>query len=220
MLKEMKNELKNCQDSWWEGLLNQGTSRRWLKGIGNPQTQEAVAFQRRVQSIMQPFLNDIRKENPSLKYWKVGALRMAPGSCSQYEKMDSQLHSDYSEEVLSQPKCKQPMSMIMALDDFKFMYKLDDDDEKINAMTVHGMQAIAFTNELFYAGGENKMGKHVYRLFAYIVSNHADFSDGTLFTENKSNATNLDNKRKREREEESYEERSASGRYRKQTNFL
>jgi hypothetical protein len=46
MLKEMKNELKNCPDSWWEGLPKQGTSRRWLKGIGNPQTQEAVAFQR------------------------------------------------------------------------------------------------------------------------------------------------------------------------------
>jgi hypothetical protein len=145
---------------------------------------------------------------------------MAPGSHSQYEKMDSQLHSDYSEEVLSRPKCKQPMSMIMVLDDFEFMYKLDDDDEKINTMTVHGMQAIAFTNELFHAGGENKMGNHVYRLFAYIVSNHADFPNRTLFTENKSNVTKLDNKRKREREEELYEERSALGRYRKQTIFL
>jgi hypothetical protein len=168
---------------------------------------------------MQPFLNDIRKENPILKYWKVGALRTAPGSRSQYEKMDSQLHSDYSEEVLSRPKCKQPMSMIMALDSFEFIYKLDDDNKKINTMTVHGMQAIAFTNELFHAGGENKTGKHVYRLFAYIVSNHADFPDRTLFTENRSNVTNLDNKRKREKEEESYEEGSASGRYRKQTFF-
>ncbi len=62
MLKEMKNELKNCPDSWWEGFPKQGTSRRWLKGIGNPQTQEAVAFQRQVQSIMQPFLNVIIKQ--------------------------------------------------------------------------------------------------------------------------------------------------------------
>jgi hypothetical protein len=106
MLKEMKNELKNCPDSWWEGLLKQGTLRRWLKGIENPQTQEAVAFQRRVQSIMQPFLNVIVKQNPSLQYWKVGVLRTAPGSQSQYEKMDSQLHSDYSEEVLSRPEFK------------------------------------------------------------------------------------------------------------------
>ena len=76
--------------------------------------------------------------------------------------MDSQLHSDYSEEVLSRPECEQPMSMIMALDDFKFMYKLDDNNKKINTMTVQGMQAIAFTNELFHASGENKMGKHVF----------------------------------------------------------
>jgi hypothetical protein len=219
-LQEMKIELKNCPDSWWEGLPKQGTSRRWLKGIGNPQTQEAVALQKRVQSVMQPFLNDIRKQNPSLQYWKVGALRTAPGSRSQYEKMDSQLHSDYSEEVLSRPECERPMSMIMALDDFEFMYKLDEDNEKINTLTVHGMQAIAFTNELFHAGGENKTNKHVYRLFAYIVSNRADFPNGTLFTENKSNVTKLDNKRKMEREEESYEERSALGRYRKQTIFF
>jgi hypothetical protein len=92
--------------------------------------------------------------------------------------------------------------------------------EKITTMTVHGMQAIAFTNELFHAGGENKTDKHIYQLFAYIVSNHADFLDGTLFTENKSNMTKLDNPRKMEREEESYKERSASGRYRKQTIFF
>ena len=108
----------------------------------------------------------------------------------------------------------------MALDDFEFMYKLDDDNEKINTMTVHGMQAIAFTNELFHACGENKTDNCVYPLFAYIVSNHADFPNGTLFTENKSNVTKLDNKRKMEREEESNEKKSASGRNRKQTNFF
>jgi hypothetical protein len=94
------------------------------------------------------------------------------------------------------------MSMIMALDDFEFMYKLDDGDKKINTMTVHRMQAIAFTNESFHACGEKKTDNCVYQLFAYIVSNHADFPDGTLFTENRSNVTNLDNKRKRNREEE------------------
>ena len=219
-LQEMKNELVNCPDSWWEGLPKQGKSRRWLKGIGNPQTQEAVAFQKRIQSVMQPFLNDIRKQNPSLQYWKVGALRTAPGSRSQYEKMNSQLHADYSEEVLSRPECERPMSMIMALDDFEFMYKLDVDDEKINTLTVHGMQAIAFTNELFHAGGENKTNTHVYRLFAYIVSNRADFPNGKLFTENKSNLTKLHDKRKMERVEESNKMKSASGRNRKQTNFF
>jgi hypothetical protein len=64
-LKEMKNELENCPESWWNGLPKQGTSRRWLKGIGNPQTPEAVALKRRVQSIMEPFLNYIRKQHPA-----------------------------------------------------------------------------------------------------------------------------------------------------------
>jgi hypothetical protein len=60
--------------------------------------------------------------------------------------------------------------------------KEDEEDDEIKTMTVHGMQAIAFTNELFYAGGENKTNKTVYHLFAYIVSNHADFPNGTVFT--------------------------------------
>jgi hypothetical protein len=105
-LKEVKNKLENCPESWWDSLPKQGTSRRWLKGIGNPQTPEAVAFQRRVHSIMEPFLNYIRKQHPSLQYWKVGALRRAPRSPSQYEKMDWQLHSDYSEEILLRPECE------------------------------------------------------------------------------------------------------------------
>jgi hypothetical protein len=215
----MKNELENCLESWWDGLPKQGTSRRWLKGIGNPQTLEAVAFQRRVQSIMEPFLNYIRKQNPSLQYWKVGALCMAPRSPSQYEKMDWQLHSDYSEEVLLQLECEQPMSLIIVLDDFEFVYELDnkedEDDDEIKTMTVHGMQAIAFTNELFHASEENKMDKMVYRLFAYIVSNHADFPNGTVFTQNKSNMTKLEKERGRKREEQSYEEGTVSGRNRK-----
>jgi hypothetical protein len=139
----MKNELENCPESWWDGIPKQRTSRRWLKGIGNPQTPEAAAFQRRVQSIIKPFLNNIRKQNPSLQYWKVGALRTAPRSPSQYEKMDWQLHSDYSEEVLLQPECERPMSLIMALDDFEFVYELDnkenEDDNEIITLTVHGM---------------------------------------------------------------------------------
>jgi hypothetical protein len=55
------------------------------------------------------------------------------------------------------------MSLIMVLDDFEFLYELDnkedEDDDEIKTMTVHGMQPIAFTNELFHAGGENKTEK-------------------------------------------------------------
>jgi hypothetical protein len=57
------------------------------------------------------------------------------------------------------------MSLIMVLDDFEFVYELDnkedEDNDEIKTITVHGMQAIAFTNDLFHAGGENKMDKRV-----------------------------------------------------------
>ncbi len=168
---------------------------------------------------MEPFLNYIRIQNPSLQYWKVGVLHTAPRSPSQYGKMDWQLHSDYSEEVLLRPECKQPMSLIIALDNFEFVYELDneedEDEAEIKTMTVHGMQAIAVTNELFHAGGENKMDKTLYHLFVYIVSHHADFPNGTVFTRNKSNVTKLEKERRRKREEQSFEEGTVSGRNRK-----
>ncbi len=107
----------------------------------------------------------------------------------------------------------------MALDDYEFVYELDNkedkDDNEIKIMTVHGMQAITFTNELFHAGGENKMDKTVYHLFVYIVSNHAEFPNGTVFTQNKSNVTKLEKERGRKREEQLHEEGTVSGRNRK-----
>ncbi len=78
---------------------------------------------------MEPFLNYIRKQHPSLQYWKVGVLRTTPRSPIHHVNMDWQLHSDYSEEVLLRPEREQPMSLIMALDDFEFVYELDNKED-------------------------------------------------------------------------------------------
>ena len=53
----------------------------------------------------------------------MGALQTKPRMPSQYEKMQNQLHSDYSETALQREPGERPMSMIMALDDFNFLYE-------------------------------------------------------------------------------------------------
>ena len=92
------------------------------------------------------------------------------------------------------------MSMIMALDEsLDFLYEdkdIDDDDDNIEeddicTLKVKGGHAIAFTNELFHAGGENNTAKTIYRLFAYIVSNENDYPNNKVFTKTKGNMEKL-----------------------------
>ena len=71
------------------------------------------------------------------------------------------------------------------------------DDDDICSITVRSGHAIAFTNELFHAGGENMTKKTIYRLFAYIVSDEKDYPNSKVFTKNRSNMNKLNAARKR-----------------------
>ena len=93
------------------------------------------------------------------------------------------------------------MSMIMALDEsLDFLYEDKDvnnndddniDEDDICSLRVNGGHAIAFTNELFHAGGESNTAKFNYRLFAYIVSNEEDYPNNQVFTKTKGNMEKL-----------------------------
>ncbi len=98
------------------------------------------------------------------------------------------------------------MSIIMALDEpFKFLYEdkdYDDYDDDVNEddiceLTVNKGHAIAFTDELFHAGGDNSTGKTIYRLFAYVVSNKKDYPNNMVFTKNRPNMKKLNAARKK-----------------------
>ena len=87
------------------------------------------------------------------------------------------------------------MLMIMALDDFNFLYEDkdgDDDDDNVDEdITVRSGHAIAFTNELFHARGGNMTKKTIYCLFAYIVSDEKDYPNSEVFMKNRSNMNKL-----------------------------
>ncbi len=101
------------------------------------------------------------------------------------------------------------MSIIMALDEpFKFLYEDKDyynydddvDEDDICELTVNKGHAIAFTDELFHAGGDNSKGKTIYCLFAYIVSNKKDYPNNMVFTKNRPNMKKLNAARKKTEE--------------------
>jgi hypothetical protein len=102
------------------------------------------------------------------------------------------------------------MSIIMALDEsFKFLYEDkvnddDDDDDNVDEndiceLTVNKGHAIAFTDELFHAGGDNSTEKFIYHLFAYIVSDKKDYPNNMVFTKNRANMKKLNAARKKRR---------------------
>ena len=83
------------------------------------------------------------------------------------------------------------MSIIMALDEpFKFLYEDNDydnyddhvDEDDICELMVNKGHAIAFTDELFHAGGDNGTNRAIYQLFAYVVSDEKDYPNNTVFT--------------------------------------
>jgi len=132
---------------------------------------------------MTPYFRYIKTIYPGMTAWKVGALRTKAGASSQYKKQDSTLHRDYSETVLDHPPQERPMSIIMALESFSFLVKPplpSNEDEYVETMVERG-QAIIFTNEQLHAGGPNREPRMVFRLFAYVVSNEADYPNKEVY---------------------------------------
>jgi hypothetical protein len=123
---------------------------------------------RQIEEMMKPYLDMITYQNPHLRYCRVGALRTQLNTPSQYKKSGDQLHADYPETVKIRDPEKHPMSIIMALDEpFKFLYEDKDyddydddvDEDDICELTINKGHAIAFTDEFFYAGGDNVQEK-------------------------------------------------------------
>ena len=202
----MRKVLETCPKHFWENLTHQGTSRQWLKEIVAPRNEQGESVKLQIEEMMKPYLDMVKYQNPHLRFCRVGALRTQPKSDSQYKKSGNQLHADYPETVKMRYPDERPVSIIMALDEpFKFLYEdkdnNDDDDDvdedDICELMVNRGHAIAFTDELFHAGGENSTKRENYRLFAYVVSDEKDYPNNMVFTKNKANMEKLNAARKK-----------------------
>jgi hypothetical protein len=202
----MRKVLETCPKHFWENLTHQGTSRQWLKEIVAPRNEQGESVKLQIEEMMKPYLDMVKYQNPHLRFCRVGALRTQPESDSQYKKSGNQLHADYPETVKMRYPDERPVSIIMALDEpFKFLYEdkdnNDDDDDvdedDICELMVNRGHAIAFTDELFHAGGENSTKRENYRLFAYVVSDEKDYPNNMVFTKNKANMEKLNAARKK-----------------------
>ena len=121
---------------------------------------------------------------PALKYFKVGALKSLPGAMSQYVGHGQRLHLDYPQSVEELEPRFRPVSIIVGLNSFNFIWLNDrtSRESKIRKMTVYPGEMIMFTNHCLHAGGENITNEEQTRLFAYLVSDESHFPSGEVTT--------------------------------------
>jgi hypothetical protein len=136
-----------------------------------------------VQKCIAPYLHFVQTKYPSLQHFKLAALKSMPGAASQYSRCFHRLHCDYDDRVNLRPPHDRPVSLMVALDPFEFLYLKSRNDRRRDLITqvVHPGQAIAFTNYCLHAGGANHTPNEVYRLFAYIASDPHDIPTGRVF---------------------------------------
>jgi hypothetical protein len=136
-----------------------------------------------VEKCMKPYIQFVQKQYPALQHIKLAALKSMPGAPSQYSTCNYRLHSDYAASVNSRPPHERPVSLMVALDPFEFIYLKNRTDRRrdLITQTIHKGQAISFTNYCLHAGGENKTSQVCYRIFAYMASDSSDIPSGNVF---------------------------------------
>jgi hypothetical protein len=143
-----------------------------------------------VKKCIDPYIKYVQKLYPCLTEIKLAVLRSKPGAKSQYEGCLNRLHSDFCKNVNKQSPQMRPLSLMVAVDEFAFMYLPDRCacETEIITQTIIPRQAVMFTNHCLHAGGANNTGKTCYRLFAYMASVKADIPEGRVFQHDWENA--------------------------------
>jgi len=136
-----------------------------------------------VERCMSRYIAEVQKKYPKLTHYKLAVVRSAPNAKSQYEGNQNRLHSDYDCIVNLRPPHERPVSLMVALDEFNFMYlhSRAHARKQIITQSVKPGQAVAFTNYCLHAGGPNDTNEYRHRLFAYMVSHIVDLPDNRVY---------------------------------------
>ena len=179
--------LRECLEGYkhWEPLTGGKTNGKSTRKYSMDLDKHDTTLHAKIESIMMPVITSILKIHHPQFQWdctKVGALKTLAGSGSQFDDHGQKLHSDYPDHLLRIPVNEQPMSVILAIDDFEFLYLPDRTltYDNIERKTVRRGEAAIFTNTCLHSGGENPGDMDAYRLFAYLTSFAADLPDKTV----------------------------------------
>lgn len=155
----------------WDGLTGgkfRGTSlRKFVLDLSAQPTVNSL-----VERVMSPLVAIVQAKYPTLQHVKYGALMSLPRCPSQYEGHDHKLHSDYPKFYNDIPADQRPVSIILGLDAFNFIYlpHLTLTRKDMITVLVPAGHGIIFTNACLHSGGENDSDETKFRVFAYMAS--------------------------------------------------
>jgi hypothetical protein len=111
-----------------------------------------------VDRVMKPLIDYVQVIYPSLVCVQLGALKTLPHCPSQYQRHNNRFHSNYSSNYPEISPAQRPVSVILALDPFVFMYlpHISQKRRDIVHLTVPAGHAVIFTEACLYSGGANK----------------------------------------------------------------
>ena len=181
VLREFKNAEKNDKNMW-QNITGGNRVRKWIPDIND--NVKRLALKGTIKKALEGYITIVQGRYPALKYFKVGALKSLPGAESQYVGHGGKLHSDYPQIVEELEPMFRPVSIIVGLNSFKFMWLNDrtSRESEIRKMTVYPGEMIMFTNHCLHAGGENDTNEEQTRLFAYLASDESHFPSGEVTT--------------------------------------
>ena len=165
------------------GTLVGGSSGGQSVRLYTPELSKFPDVYNQVKKCIAQYLDFVQTKYPSLHHVKLAALKSLPGAESQYSRCFDRLHCDYDDSVNLRAPHDRPVSLMVAIDPFEFIYLKNRTDCRRDIITqaVHRGQAIAFTNYCLHAGWKNNTPNVCYRIFAYMASNVIDIPNGNVF---------------------------------------
>ena len=121
------------------------------------------------------YIDRIKQWHPEMKIFDMNVLQSFPGAEAQ-----EQLHLDYGTLSQMRPVNQQPMSAIIAIEEFQLDIVSCKTTEKLDNVKILPGHMIVFTNKCIHQGGANETDEHKRRVFMYIANVEADIDKNLL----------------------------------------
>jgi hypothetical protein len=121
------------------------------------------------------YIKRIQQWHPEMQTFNMNVLQSSPGAHAQ-----EQLHLDYSTLCQVRPANQQPMSAIIAIEQFDLDIVSCKTTEKLDTVTILPGCMIVFTNKCIHRGGANQTVQYQRRIFMYIANVEADINKNLL----------------------------------------
>jgi len=164
-------------------MINTGTHGGWKSltgGNGNRfyfpdmKTKQPRLYEL-IQKVSLWYINHIQQWHPEMKTFHMNVLQSSPGADAQ-----DLLHLDYSTLCQLRPANIQPMSAIIAIEQFELDIVSSKTTETLDTVTILPGCMIVFTNKCIHRGGANQTDQHKRRIFMYIANEESDIDKNLL----------------------------------------